>query len=184
MNVSDKYIAWVIWERVRCEFLLSHKVIGQNIHYETAEIPIIVPPKGVLGFPSDTVVQEYIFGLLSDVGRSLFYSRGDHTHGTPSIFVDGVTITGTGNEAFPLTAFLAEYQKSFLVSDWVGPSIGFYSITFQHNLGREVLEVEVWDAGNRPVDVERDITDINAITLRVPYDPDCRFQGFIWIKEN
>ena len=76
------------------------------------------------------------------------------------------------------------YETTFLVSGWSGPSGGFYTYPFTHNLNDSLVEVEVWDAGNAPIGVERLITSANIITLRVPAVPDLRFAGQIWIKTS
>lgn len=99
---SDKNIALVISNRITRDFLLAHNFIGQNIYYETEEIPIIIPPEGIKSFPSDMVIAELVFGMAISGGSSEKYSRGDHTHGTPTIHVDGVTISGSGNAGDPL----------------------------------------------------------------------------------
>lgn len=76
-----------------------------------------------------------------------------------------------------------DFRQNFTISNWIGPSSGFYTINFLHNLNNATIEVEVWEA-SYPVDVERIIVDNNNVTLRVPSDPDLRFNGFLWIKQN
>lgn len=98
----DKKTALVISNRIARDFYLDHDFIGQNVVYETDSIPIIEPPVGILSFPSDSVIAELILGLLANAGTSAKFSRSDHTHGTPSIYTDGVTLSGNGNEDNPL----------------------------------------------------------------------------------
>jgi hypothetical protein len=43
-----------------------------------------VPPAGGGGTPSATVASETSFGISSNAGASTDYSRGDHTHGSPT----------------------------------------------------------------------------------------------------
>lgn len=103
LKTGNKQISLVIQRRINESFYLSHNLIGQNIIYETGEIPIVVHPTGILSFPSDFVTMAISFGMLSNSGSSEQYSRGDHTHGTPEIYTDGITIGGSGNENDPLT---------------------------------------------------------------------------------
>jgi hypothetical protein len=78
---------------------------------------------------------------------------------------------------------LPTFTQSFnATTDWSGPSAGFYSITFMHGLSSNLIEFDVFNAGNAPVDVERLVIDENTVTLRVPVDPDLRFAGTVWIK--
>ena len=81
-------------------------------------------------------------------------------------------------------AIVPEYTDQFVIGDWVGPAIGFYTITFHHALASTLVEVEVWDASNTPVGCERFLTSANDVVLRVPASPDLRFSGLIWVKKS
>jgi hypothetical protein len=107
LQTGDKNQSLNIQRRVLREFLLLQDFIGENVVYETEEIPIIEPPVGILSFPSDEVSPEIIFGLSANAGTSQKFSRGDHIHGTPEINVDGVTIVGSGKSGNPLRSLNA-----------------------------------------------------------------------------
>ena len=79
------------------------------------------------------------------------------------------------------------YQSSFVVLDWVGPSDGFYSLSFSHNLGTPGLVVEIWDetSTSKQVFVDSVIQTTNNITtVKVPSVPDYRFAGRIVISTS
>ena len=186
MHIANRLIRQTICDRVRLDFLLDNRCVGKNIVIENTPIPIIVPPKGTLAPASNTVSPALLFGLAAYPGMFQAYSRGDHTHGTPTLYVDSVTIQGTGNQDDPLhtIAVQNDYMTHFLFSTWVGPSMGFYSIAVNHGLSENLVEVEVWDGGNNPVDIERNILSGNLVQLLVPADPDLRFSGLVWIKKT
>lgn len=92
-------------------------------------MPVYDPPSTGGGVPADTVTAETTFGASSAAGAATTYSRGDHTHGTPSSStlatladptftgsvelpavhgtVGTVTVTNTGN-AIPITVSVVE----------------------------------------------------------------------------
>ena len=180
VKTGNKEIVFELFQREVWEFIgrYNPNIIQPE---ETNDIPIPVILRAI-SYPCPTVSVARVFGLQSNAGLSPYFSRGDHIHGTPDIYVDGVTIIGTGNIDSPLGARFEGYQKYFFLSDWTGPALGFYSIIFQHNLNDVLVECDVRDAGGNPIDIERHSLDANAVVIRVPYDPDLRFPGFIWIK--
>ena len=90
-------------------FDIQSKNVIQPVEPGTIEPP--TPVMVVSVKPSATVVSETSFGQSSNKGQNDSFSRGDHTHGTPTIQVDGVTISGDGSLTSPLKAELTQGEK-------------------------------------------------------------------------
>ena len=101
--------------------------------------------------------------------------KSDATQGILYVHTAGSGVVATSDP---------DYSALFAFSDWVGPSIGYYTILFYHGLNAAMVEVEVWDGSNAVVGCERLLTSVNEVTLRVPALPDLRFDGKIWCKSK
>jgi len=94
---------------------------------------------------------------------------------------NGDILKYNGGNFYPVTT---SFASSFVKTDWIGPNSGFYTLPITHNLNNLLVNVEVWDNLKQEVTVERLLTSVNVITLRVPAIPDCCFAGYIWIRGN
>lgn len=108
---------------------------------------------------------------------------------TISETVDVVTITvkepkdgAKGDKGDPGT--VAIYIQDFIIADWTAPSAGFHWLEITHGLETLLVDVTIFDASNQPVEVYREIIDSNRVLMRVPVDPDLRFDGSIWVKNT
>jgi len=107
----NKVISGLIYHREDKTF--ERTVVPSNVipPEEPGNIPEPIIPDVSEVLPSLSVVMETTFGQESTSGVDASFSRGDHTHGTPEIHVDGITITGNGNEDHPLIAIVQKGDK-------------------------------------------------------------------------
>jgi hypothetical protein len=134
-------------------------------------------------------------GYLSSTDFTTFNNKQNQLDFIPEDTANKSTSTslGTSNTLYPtqnavksyVDAFIGVgYTHDFIQADWAGPSLGYYSILLTHSLETSLIEIEVLDIGSQPVEINREIIDTNQISIKVPSDPDLRFDGTIWIKKN
>lgn len=93
-------------------------------------------------YAGDYVVEETSYGLASAYGTSEYYSRADHTHGTPA---------GGGGDTY-------HHSQGSADTTW----------TINHNLGRNPV-VSVLDSAGSQIEVTVNHTSINQVVLTLSY---------------
>lgn len=143
--------------------------------HTSAQLDIQSTSRG-LKIPTMTAVQ---MNAIASPASGLFVYNTDATQ---LYYYNGtvwgpVDTTGGGSAIVTSNVFNA-------TSDWTGPSGGYYSHAFVHNLGTNNIAVTIWDETSIPVLIFPETTEQtnnNTLTIRVPDSPDSRFAGRITI---
>jgi hypothetical protein len=84
------------------------------------------------------------------------------------------------------TSGIDAYSADFTVSGWGGPTDGYYTQDFTHNLGKAAINVTVWDLTSTPALTLTDVDIISndVVRLKVLASPDKRFAGRIVVSSG
>lgn len=109
----------------------------------------------------------------------------DDSAGTTAFLTLGTNLSIVGTTLNAAGGSTATPDTFNSTSSWSGPSGGFYSHAFVHNLGTNNYGMTIWDDTGTPVETEVDHivqTNTNTVTIFVTDSPDLRFAGRIIIN--
>ncbi len=178
---------------------LAYNGTTHTTHFAT---PLITLHNNLAGLQGGTANQEYHLTLAQHTiaTQEASGSQAGYLNSTdwetfnskePAISAGTVDQYWRGDKTWQIlptstTSGIDAYSADFTVSGWGGPTDGYYTQDFTHNLGKAAINVTVWDLTSTPALTITDVDIINndVVRLKVLANPDKRFAGRVVVSSG